>query len=254
MSQIRLNVEAAVAPGSAQSRSPNPDSGWTPPAVNKPHQISRADARAPAVLQRCTQAIGLFALLLVEFTTAARLAVDTVIDQIGRQTIVTIPLLSGQEVAGARTPGQPGGEVRWHGSQPGRVMLAGRAVRVSRLRLRHRQYGEVAVPGFNALQKSGTTADRTLGALLRGVSTRDCADAIPWMAAAVGVKKTSISPRVIEVSARQFRQLRERRCAVVGILVICIDGQRFGAHHIMSAVGVVLQGKKHVLGIEAGAT
>jgi hypothetical protein len=104
--------------------------------VKKPYQISKADAKASAVLQRFTQANGQFLLPLVELITDARLAVDTVIDQIGRQTIETILLLSAQEVAGTRTPGKPSGEVRWHGSQPGRVMLADRAVRVNRPRLR----------------------------------------------------------------------------------------------------------------------
>jgi hypothetical protein len=99
------------------------------------------------------------------------------------------------------------------------------------------------VPACNALQKSGTTADRTLGAFPRGVSTRGYEDAIPEMAAAVGMKKSSISPRVIEAGAGQLRQLRERRGEEVGILGISLDGQRFGAHHIISAMGVDLQGK-----------
>jgi putative transposase len=74
------------------------------------------------------------------------------------------------------------------------------------------------------------------------------------MAATVGVKKSSISRQVIEASAEQLRQLRERRWDQVEILVIYIDGQRFGAHHVISAVGVDLEGRKHVLGIEPGAT
>jgi transposase-like protein len=36
--------------------------------------------------------------------------------------------------------------------------------------------------------------------------------------------------------------------------VIYIDGQRFGAHHIISAVGVDREGRKHIPGLEAGAT
>ena len=36
--------------------------------------------------------------------------------------------------------------------------------------------------------------------------------------------------------------------------MIYCDGQRFGDHHIISAVGVDLQGCKHVLGMEPGAT
>lgn len=243
-----------MAPGSVESESPNLDSERTPTAVKKPYQISKADAKASAVLQRFTQANGQFLLPLVELITDARLAVDTVIDQIGRQTIETILLLSAQQVAGERTPGKPSGEVRWHGSQAGRVMLADRALRVSRPRLRHKEQGEVAVPAYETLQKAGPTADRMLGALLRGVSTRDYESVIPKMAATVGVKKSSISRQIIEASAEQLRQLRERRWEDADILVIYIDGQRFGAHHIISAVGVDLQGHKHVLGIETGAT
>ena len=36
--------------------------------------------------------------------------------------------------------------------------------------------------------------------------------------------------------------------------MIYIDGQRFAAHHILSAVGVDVEGNKHILGIEPGAT
>jgi transposase-like protein len=38
------------------------------------------------------------------------------------------------------------------------------------------------------------------------------------------------------------------------ILIIYIDGQRFGPHHVISAVRVDVEGKKHILGIEPGAT
>jgi hypothetical protein len=54
VSQISLKVEAAVAPGSVESESPNKDSERTPTAVKKPYQISKADAKASAVLQRCS--------------------------------------------------------------------------------------------------------------------------------------------------------------------------------------------------------
>jgi putative transposase len=40
----------------------------------------------------------------------------------------------------------------------------------------------------------------------------------------------------------------------VEVLVIYVDGQRFADHHIISAVGVDAEGKKHILGIEPGAT
>lgn len=46
----------------------------------------------------------------------------------------------------------------------------------------------------------------------------------------------------------------ERSCDKVEILVIYIDGQSFGSHHVISAVGIDIDGNKRVLGIQCGAT
>jgi transposase-like protein len=77
---------------------------------------------------------------------------------------------------------------------------------------------------------------------------------LPQMASTVGVSKSSISRHAIEASAEQLKQLQERRWDEIEILVIYIDGQRFASHHILSAVGVDIEGNKHILGIEPGAT
>src|ERR1051325_9316581 len=74
------------------------------------------------------------------------------------------------------------------------------------------------------------------------------------MAATVGVSRSSVSRQAIEASAEQLKQLQERRWEGLEIVVIYIDGQRFASHHILSAVGVDIEGKKHILGIESGAT
>lgn len=74
------------------------------------------------------------------------------------------------------------------------------------------------------------------------------------MAATAGVSRGSVSRQAIEGSAGQLRQLRERRWDKTEILAIYIDGQRFGAHHVISAVGIDREGTKHVLGIQPGAT
>jgi hypothetical protein len=39
----------------------------------------------------------------------------------------------------------------------------------------------------------------------------------------------------------------------VNTLVIYIDAHRFGAHHVLSAVGVDATGMKHILGLEPRA-
>jgi putative transposase len=93
-----------------------------------------------------------------------------------------------------------------------------------------------------------------LGALLRGVSTREYQEVLPAMAATVGVSRSSVSRQAVEASAEQLKLLQERRWEGVNVLVIYIDGQRFASHHILSAVGVDVEGRKHILGIELGAT
>jgi putative transposase len=223
--------------------------------VKQTYHIVRRDARASAtIVEEFTRANGQFLLPLVELITEARVAVDRVIDEVGRKTIETVLTLSAEQVAGPRTPGKTSGDILWHGSQPGRVKLAERQLKVKRPRLRHREQGEIPVPAYEALQNNPTTAHKMLGALLRGVSTRQYEEVLPEMAASAGVARSSVSRKAIEASAEQLRLVRERRWDQLDILVIYVDGQRFGSHHVISAVGVDREGKKHILGIELGAT
>jgi transposase-like protein len=194
---------------------------------------------------------------LVELVTQARLAVDTVIEQVSQQTLETILDLSAEQLVGPRTPGRASGEIRWHGRQTGRVSLADRQLAVNRPRLRRKENGpggEVAVPAYAALRANPQLGTRMFGALLRGVSTRQYRDVLPQMAATVGVSKSAVSREAIEASAAQLATLLERRWDDVDLLVIYIDGQQHGDHHVISAVGVDASGHKHVLGIQEGAT
>jgi putative transposase len=218
------------------------------------HIVNREEKTASAAIEQFAKANGQLLLPLVELITEARIAVDEVIGVVGRKTIETVLMLSATEVAGPRTPGKPSGDIRWHGSQPGRVMLADRQLKVKRPRLRHRHHGEAKVPAYEALQANDGTAQRMIGALLRGVSTRQYEEVLPEMAATAGISRSSVSRQAIEGSAEQLRQLQERRWQQVDLLAIYIDGQRFGDHHVISAVGVDRSGDKHVLGIEIGAT
>ena len=134
------------------------------------------------------------------------------------------------------------------------MALADRKVKVRRPRLRHKTDGEVAVPAYQALRKDKDLGTRMLGAMMRGVSTREYHEVLPQMAETVGVSKSAVSREAIEASAEQLQILQERRWEKVEILVIYIEGQRFGEHLIISAVGVDSAGRKHVLGLAAGAT
>jgi putative transposase len=221
------------------------------------HVVSCSKRGAARTLAAFCRANGQVLLPLVELVEQARLAVDTVIEQVSQQTLETILDLSAEQLAGARTPGRASGEIRWHGRQTGRVSLADRQIALRRPRLRRKGTGrgaEVAVPAYEALREHPELGKRMFGTLLRGVSTRQYRDVLPQLATTVGVSKSAVSREAIEASSEQLIQLLERRWDDADLLVIYIDGQQHGEHHVISAVGVDSSGQKHVLGIQEGAT
>lgn len=223
--------------------------------MKKPyHIVTRAARESAAVIEQFCQANGQILLPILNLIQNASQVVETVIHEIGHQLLEQILLLSADEVAGPRTPGQVSGDIRHHGTQPGCVQLADRKLRVKRPRLRHKTEGEVKIPAYEALREDRGIGQHMLGALLRGVSTREYQEVLPRMAATAGVSRSAISRQAIEASIEQLQQLAERRWEQVEILAIYIDGQRFGDHHVISAVGVDAEGRKHILGIELGAT
>ena len=223
--------------------------------MKKPYQIvTRAAQESAAIIEQFCQANGQILLPIVNLIESASQEVSQVMHQIQMQTLETILVLSAEQLAGGRTPGKPSGEIRWHGRQTGKVKLADREVKVKRPRLRHKTEGEVKIPAYEKLRQDRGLQQHMLGALLRGISTREYDEILPEMAETVGVSRSSVSRQAIEASAEQLQALREKRWDTIEILVIYIDGQRFGAHHILSAVGVDREGHKHILGLEAGAT
>ena len=218
------------------------------------HVVDLGTKGAATHIENFCRANGQLLLPLVELVEQARLAVDSVIDQAGRSVIETILRVSAEQVAGSKTPGKASGEVRWHGRQTGRVKLADRHLTVERPRLRRKRGGEVAVPAYEALRRSEGMGAEMFDALLKGVSTRHYASVIPRMAETVGVSRSAISREAAEAGARQLEKLLQRRWDEIEILVIYLDGMQFSSHHVISAVGVDVQGRKHVLGIQLGAT
>ena len=177
--------------------------------MKKAYQIvTRAERESAAVIEQFCQANGQILLPLLDLMQSASQVVETVIHEIGLQMLETILKLSAEEVAGPQTPGKASGDVRWHGSQPGRVKLADRQVQVRRPRLRHRTEGEVKIPAYEALRNNQGLDAQMLGALLRGVSTREYHEVLPQMASTVGVSKSSISRHAIEASAEQLKQIQ----------------------------------------------
>ena len=201
---------------------------------------------------------GQFLLPMLDLITQAEMAVDELVDVAGRATIEAILALSAQELAGPRHPGRKShSEVGWHGRQRGVVCLAERKLRVQRPRLRRKGGGlgtEVEPPAYAAMQNNSRLGKRMLEILMHGVSTRNYRSVLPEMAETVGVGKSSVSRQFIDASEEALKQLAERRFDQTDILIVYLDGLIFGVHHVIAAVGVDVEGHKHVLGLTEGAS
>ena len=96
---------------------------------------------------------GQLLLPLVELLERGEKAIDEVIDVMGRATVEAVLRMSAEQRAGPKRQGRRADDraLYWHGSQPGRVTLSERQLRVEKPRLRKKtarqgERGEVAIP------------------------------------------------------------------------------------------------------------
>ncbi|HUU18950.1 MAG TPA: IS256 family transposase [Sedimentisphaerales bacterium] len=223
--------------------------------MNKDYQIiSKKNSRELATF---LSKEGQLLLPMLELIEQAEAAVDEVIDVVGRASIEAILLLSAQQLAGHQHKGKSTGNIRWHGKQNGVVPLAERKLRIDKPRLRRKGKGknlEIQIPVYEAMQTNSRLGQRILSILMHGISTRSYKKVLPEMAETVGVSKSNVSREFIEASEQQMKEFAERRFDDKDILIIYIDGIRFGQFHVIAALGVDSEGLKHVLGLTEGAT
>jgi transposase-like protein len=200
---------------------------------------------------------GQLLLPMVELITQAEMAVDELIDVVGRATIEAVMTLSAQEVAGPKHPGKNAGDITWYGRQGTTIPLSDRKLRVDKPRLRYKGKGpgkELEIPAYQAMLMNSRLGMRILEILMSGISTRNYQKIVPEMTDTVGVSKSSVSREFIEQSEQTLKELCERRFEDVDILVVYIDGIRFGQVHVIAALGVDSGGYKHVLGLREGSS
>ena len=224
--------------------------------MEKPyHMVEKDDTqKLTSFLAKNGQAL----LPMVDLIEESKLAVDELMDVLGRATIEAVLKLSAEGIAGPPHPGKKGGgAVGWHGGEQGTVCLKERKLRVQRPRLRKKgqgEGGEVPIPAYEAMRREETLGSRRLEILLRGVSTRQCRAVLPEMAETVGVARSSVSREAIGASEEELKRLCERRWDELELLILYLDGVIFGDHQVLVAVGVEAEGRKHVLGLAEGAS
>jgi transposase-like protein len=223
--------------------------------MKKDYQISgQKDSRE---LAKFLAANGQVILPMVELIEECKIAVDDLLEVLGRSTLEAVLQISATGVAGEYHQGKRGGQIVRHGIQDGVVSLSNRKMRISRPRLRKHGGGagsEVSIPAYDAMRDDTRLSEKIWDTMMRGVSTRNYAAILPDACECVGVSKSAISREFVLASEEETRRLCERRFDDVDVLIVYIDGIVFGGHNIIAAVGVDANGYKHVLGIAEGAT
>jgi putative transposase len=223
--------------------------------VSREYQI--VGRKGNAALRQFLAKQGAALVPMVELIEAGQMAVEELVGRLGQATLETVLAMSAEQIAGPPHRGKPGGAIRRHGEQGGVVALGGQRVRVQKPRLRRKEGGkgaEVAIPAYAAMQDDEGLQERLLSIVMRGVSTRNYHEVLPEVAQRCGVSRSAVSRQLQEASAEALKGLCERRFEEVDLLVIYLDGKRFGGHQVVCAVGVDSEGKKHVLGLTEGAT
>lgn len=152
-----------------------------------------------------------------------------------------------------RTGGRPGA-VCWC-RQRGSVYLLDQKLPVIYQRVRDRlQNTEIPLSTYQQLQQPRAADAGLFRKVLHGLSCRRyeaCAEAVP---AAFGLSPSTVSRRFIRASAKQLRELGERRLEGDDFVALLLDGKTFAEDAMVIALGITLTGEKVILGFVQTAT
>jgi putative transposase len=156
---------------------------------------------------------------------------------------------------GPRYERAPQRTVTRYGHQRGVAVIAGQKLPIPRPRMRYtRQCGEADLATYALLQSPNAMPQAVLRRLVRGVSCRDYEGVVDLGCEGFGVQKSSVSRSFVVASAREVRQLAERRFDGVRFPVIYLDGVVYAGETMTVALGVLENGVKQVLGVRQGAS
>ena len=140
--------------------------------------------------------------------------------------------------------------VRW-GSQNGSVYLRDEKFPVRVPRVRKAEINkEVPLESYQRLQNPFNDDGDILRRLLHGLSTHKYHESSSLAAESFGISASNLSRRFKRCSAQKLKKLQERSLSGNDFVAVFVDAKRYAKDGIMVALGVTLEGRKTVLGIE----
>jgi len=139
---------------------------------------------------------------------------------------------------------------RW-GSQPGSIYLADQKVPVTVPRVRNKDAGvEVPLETYRKFQKSQDIDSGVFLKLLNGLSTHNYEDSAALAPEVFGLSASSVSKKFRQQAVRHLQNLMERQLNSYDFTAIFFDGKAYAQEELVVALGITLDGKKVILGIE----
>jgi putative transposase len=197
---------------------------------------------------------------LAELAGAARegllaLAVGTGLGVLGSLLDADVDRLAGPK--GRHNPARAA--VR-HGTQPGKVTLGGRRVRVDRPRVRSADgAAELPLPTWQAFASTELLDQLALERMLAKLSTRHYQHGLEPVGSqveqtATGTSKSAVSRRFVAATEQALAELLAQDLSTLDLVALLVDGIRAAEHTCVVALGITLDGTKVPLALAEGAT
>lgn len=177
---------------------------------------------------------------------------DIYMKEIGRMMAETIMYIEREEMAGPDY--QPfSSDIQKWASQPGSVYIGDQKIKLEHPRLRGPE-GEIALKSYQKLKERDQFSQELLNKVLRGISCRKYAETVVDVAGAFGVSAGSVSRHIVEATAKQLREFKERELSGYKPFAIFLDTIHRGGEAFIIGLGIDTEGTKKVLGFWQGAT
>jgi transposase-like protein len=175
----------------------------------------------------------------------------------GQQVFQTLMEQDRTQLCGPKNVPDPARQAYRGGSAPSEVVLEGRRIVLPRLRARSVTGDELPLPSFAYASARDPLDARTLEAIAIGVTTRKyhrALDPLPVEVPERAVSKSAVSRRFVALTSARLTTWLAMPLDALDIRLVLIDGLHFRDHVILLALGIAVDGHKHVLALREGTT
>jgi transposase-like protein len=191
--------------------------------------------------------------VLTRVLHAGKHALDAVMLEMGRMVAESVMLIEREELAGPDYHPTDSALQKW-AHEAGSIYLGDQKVKVTRPRLRDVIRGERRLKSYERLQTPGQFSEELLEKLLRGVSAQKYEETVFDAAQAFGVSPSSISQKMVTLTAQKLKAFQERSLVAFRPFAIFLDTIHRGGEAFLVALGVDVSGQKMALGFWQGSS